>query len=524
MKNIIKRFAAGVAFAMLSIAAFAQSYPSPTYNVLTLQTPLGYASGGTNATTAIGATNNLQYLQGATGSAARSVTNRLQDGPALLDFAGADPTGATSSDTAWNNFIAAVMSSHKCGHINAGTYKLTASKVIDLASISPVGICLYGDGQYSSMLDMSGVTSGPVMAIYDTGNAGGGAFYSSFSNFGIKCNVAGICLQLGHNDDSDALNEFEFRNIWVGNNSTSSSAIGIQVNYVLNTHFFAVIAANNGHGDAWQLNAAAFNDWIGGSGTYADNGFHLTANSSSVCNCGTIAGNTFIGLDLEENSVNHIKIDTANAHDNAFIGGTMVYAIGSQYGVYASAGSNNTFSNVFLNTSGGTAAFSNFFNGTNNVGVALINMFGATFGLQTGNPSFSAYMSANQTLTSGTWTQLHFDSTSFSNGGAFNTGSYSFVAPWGGRFEFRCVAPINATNGSNAVAYVGLYKNGSTARSAGIGIPSGTNFEAPQVSATLVLSQSDTVSCYASIPASSGSPVVQGTSTNAYFEGRYIGP
>jgi hypothetical protein len=59
----------------VSSAALAQSYPSPTYKNVTitggitggtitgLSAPIPFASGGTNASTATGATNQLQYWQ-----------------------------------------------------------------------------------------------------------------------------------------------------------------------------------------------------------------------------------------------------------------------------------------------------------------------------------------------------------------------------------------------------------------------------------------------------------------------------
>lgn len=46
---------------------------------ITLSSALAIASGGTGATTATGATSNLRYLQGASGSVARSVTSKLQE-------------------------------------------------------------------------------------------------------------------------------------------------------------------------------------------------------------------------------------------------------------------------------------------------------------------------------------------------------------------------------------------------------------------------------------------------------------
>ncbi|MBU9550421.1 hypothetical protein KTE50_17930 [Burkholderia multivorans] len=346
---------------------------SGTFGTLTTTSPLGFSSGGTGATSAVGATSNLQYLQGATGSVARSLTSKLQETISLLDF-GADPTGALDSTTAWTNFVAAVKMTGKRGEIPAGTYKITSPQTIDLASISPKGIYICGAGQYSAMLDMSSVTTSPAFQIIDTGNAGGGAFYSTFCNFGIKTNLAGTSLQLGKTDFSDALNEFEFRNIWVGNNSTSALANAIQVNYVLNTHFFAVIAANNGHGDAWQINAGAFNVWAGGSGTYADNGYHLTAGGAGN---GTISGNIFMGIDHEVNAVANVKIDTANAWGNTWIGGTFVYNPGTSYAFAASAGHDNTIISPATQAyPSGMPTLSNFFNG--NVGIGTVNVFAQT--------------------------------------------------------------------------------------------------------------------------------------------------
>src|SRR6202022_578589 len=110
MKNIF------ILLAFVSSFAFGQNYPSPTYNNVTingtatiphaaitggtitgLSAPIPISSGGTNATTATGATSQLQYLQGATGSAARSLTSKFQDVISILDFPGCDTTGVADS-------------------------------------------------------------------------------------------------------------------------------------------------------------------------------------------------------------------------------------------------------------------------------------------------------------------------------------------------------------------------------------------------------------------------------------------
>lgn len=333
--------------------------------------PIGLASGGTGATTATGATSQLQYLQGSTGSTALSVTAKFQGQSIdLLDF-GADPTDTTDSTTAFSNFTVACMMLNRPCHINGGTYKISSQVVVDLVSLGSRGVYIYGDGQFASVLDMTSVTTSPAFIVQDT-SGGGAAFYSEFRDFAIHTNLAGTALQLGRTSFADALNEFNFEHLWVGNNNTSTSAVGIQVNYVLNSHFNGVIAANNGHGDAWQINAAAFCIWAGGSGTYGDNGYHLTAGGAGT---GAISGNTFIGIDHEVNTVNDVKVDTSNATANTWIGGTFVYNPGTSYGFAATAGSDNTIlSPGTLAYPSGTPTLANFYNGSP-VGVSMVNKF-----------------------------------------------------------------------------------------------------------------------------------------------------
>lgn len=88
-RSKMKKFLLGAL--LMPAVALGQTYPSPTFNSITLQTPIPLASGGTGANTATGATSAIQYLQGSTGSTARSVTSKLQGLPVdIEDFGGAD--------------------------------------------------------------------------------------------------------------------------------------------------------------------------------------------------------------------------------------------------------------------------------------------------------------------------------------------------------------------------------------------------------------------------------------------------
>lgn len=372
---------------------------------------------------------SVTYNEGGTGAVTRTLTSKLQESISILDF-GADPTGSADSTTAFANWINAVLAGSRSGYAPGGTYKISSQFVLTLPSPPAKGIKLYGDGQFATIFDFSTVSASPVFSVQG-GGANNAAFYSSFRDFGIRGNVAGVLLQVGDINFTAALNSFEFGNLWVGNSSASASTVAVQCNYVLDTLFENVIAANNAHGDGWQLNAAAFCTWINGAGTFSDNGVHLTAGGPGT---GTIAGNVFIGMDLEANSVTNVKIDTANAHNNTWIGGTQVYNPGTTFAVTASAGSDNSV--VSPNTLGfpsGTPSLANFFNGS--TGVGLIQKFSqSTFLGQVTSPIFNVSAAAGvsrpvfyQTNGSNRWAH-YANSTAESGGNAgsdFNLSRYS---------------------------------------------------------------------------------------------------
>lgn len=80
-----------------------------------LSAPIPFASGGTNASTATGATSALQYVQGAAGSVSRSLTSKFQDGLNVKDF-GAKCDGSTDDSAA---FQAAVNATGSTGTVSA---------------------------------------------------------------------------------------------------------------------------------------------------------------------------------------------------------------------------------------------------------------------------------------------------------------------------------------------------------------------------------------------------------------------
>ncbi|MGK8887351.1 hypothetical protein [Burkholderia gladioli] len=97
-----------------SFASLASSGP------VTFSTPLAFASGGTGATTALGATSNLQFQSALAGAGGRSVASKLSDVVSILDFPGCDKTGVADSTAC---IQAALNSGAKTVYIPAGQYR-----------------------------------------------------------------------------------------------------------------------------------------------------------------------------------------------------------------------------------------------------------------------------------------------------------------------------------------------------------------------------------------------------------------
>lgn len=471
--------------------------------VTTLQSNLAASSGS----------SLVGFLQAGTGAVARTMQDKMRDVVSAMDF-GAKGDGATDDTNAIKAFISFLLLTGRAGHLPSGTYKITSQITIDLSTSSPKGLKLFGDGQQTSILDASTVSASPAILITAKPDAQGAGFYSSFCDFAIRGNIAGTLLQLGPSDNSAALNAVEFRNLWVGNNNTSSSTVGIQVNYVLGSKFDNVVAANNHGGDSWQICAAAFCTWIGGAATWGSNGMRLTYNQSLF---GTIAGNLFIGIDFEENVGANIAIDSANAHDNTWIGGTHVYTPGSTYACNATQGQNNQIKHPSINA-GSSASFANFFN--NKVGMAVYGVFGITWNNGPGNPAFNAYMSASQSPAAGAWTKGAFNSIDFQNGNSYDAATnYRYTCQTPGVHEFSVIVQVTATNASLATHQLALYRNGTALRTCIQNVAAGSNTITLQLVVQCTLSVGDYIEVFVNLAASSGSPTIGGGNASSYFSG-----
>ncbi|WP_446333585.1 hypothetical protein ACRHQP_00310 [Burkholderia pseudomallei] len=152
---------------------------------LSLPAALGISSGGTNATTATAATTNLQYLQGATGSVARSVTSKLGERISVKDF-GALGNGINRFD----------------GAITSGSAVLTSAS--GTFSSSDIGnpIVVTGAGSaglplVTKIVSVSSATSATLSDNASTTVSGASYVYGADDTSAINAAVASISLTGG---------------------------------------------------------------------------------------------------------------------------------------------------------------------------------------------------------------------------------------------------------------------------------------------------------------------------------------
>jgi|GEM_PF-6098137 hypothetical protein len=241
----------------------------------------------------------------------------IRGGPySVLDW-GADPTGATASDGAFNNCIAAAITAGAAVQIPAGHYVFASPQYWNVSSDRTSPICIAGAGSGLTRLDFSTVNAAPALLI----GASADIFRLTIDGLTIIANVAGPAVQIGHEDFSDPINTsrigYDFN---VQNNSTSAAACAVEANSFLNGILWGEFNCA-GHGDALRLRQVQFS-MIGGSHSTADYCHHWTAGYSF--------GNIIVGADLENVSAtgNNILVDVTTASRNTYLGGQFVGSSG----------------------------------------------------------------------------------------------------------------------------------------------------------------------------------------------------
>jgi hypothetical protein len=136
-------------------------------------------------------------------------------------------------------------------------------------------------------------------------------------------------------------------------------------------------------------------------------------------------------------------------------------------------------------------------------------------------PAFLAYLSADQTVTSSSYTKVNLNTTSYNQGSGFNTSTYGFTPPINGYYLISALLNAGNSTGNLTRNFVNIY-NGATqvSRGSDVGNSGGTSV-IPYTSVTTVplyLTTSDTVYMYAFITAST-SAIATGGQVNCWMSG-----
>ena len=141
---------------------------------------------------------------------------------------------------------------------------------------------------------------------------------------------------------------------------------------------------------------------------------------------------------------------------------------------------------------------------------------GATVsGAGANTPAFSAKLSANQTLSSGTWTKGNFNTEIFDSDGKFDASTnYRFTPTVAGYYRVSAHGYLQSTDGS--FGRVAIYKNGSeyafTANLYGA-----ANYQTQQIEVVMYLDSDDYVEAYFKQDAGSSKVLLGENGTESNF-------
>jgi len=366
-------------------AAMAQSYPSPTYNTMTLtsknglivgngSSPISAIAPGTGVASALGnAVNGTSgFLTGAspdgvstllsggslsavwtppgTGGVQTPTFNIFKDILLPVDAYGADPTGANNSATAWQNAInqADFYALNGAGTVivyGCGQYKLTSQLTVNTPGVKLQGCG--GDSNHNVSFTPNGTrfiwagSSGGTMVSFSfaSGASAWNRSRGGVSQIKFDCNsLAAICLEVVNWYGGD------FENLMAANPLTSGKAIRIATN----------AATGDAPGTQMNLfrNIAVRTIDVSASAAPA-----LSLESDGTTFVGNVSFNTFENIDTL--TANGHGIDCKFCDNNTFIN-VRNYTTGSGYGVVLRATSQTGYvygganANTFVHLSPGS--------------------------------------------------------------------------------------------------------------------------------------------------------------------------
>ena len=200
--------------------------------------------------------------------------------------------GGMSTDIADNSAIyTALYATAKTAfiplYVPSGHYDFTDQVALDATTASREAIPVIGDGKRMTVFNF-GTTASPQHRVYAT-NGPAGMFYGGFFGIGATGTIDGVVMQLGAADLSDFWNSFDY-DVYVGNGSTGSSAVALQMNNHFDTTVdFVVNCGGVSQGIAFDINQCQFTRFEGSAG-----------NALKLYNLRNVAaGNVFLACDAE---------------------------------------------------------------------------------------------------------------------------------------------------------------------------------------------------------------------------------
>jgi hypothetical protein len=142
--------------------------------------------------------------------------------------------------------------------------------------------------------------------------------------------------------------------------------------------------------------------------------------------------------------------------------------------------------------------------------------------LNVGGPAFSAYLSSNQTFTSGAWTKIPINIEEFDTASAYdNTTNYRFTPLVTGYYQVNL--SVSGIGASGAAVYGSIYKNGSNFKESGFYAGTSTGIDdinAVVASVIYMNGSTDYLEFYGNV--TGGTPLVYGGQNKTYVSSCFL--
>mgnify|MGYP003111040215 CR=1 len=148
-----------------------------------------------------------------------------------------------------------------------------------------------------------------------------------------------------------------------------------------------------------------------------------------------------------------------------------------------------------------------------------VNIAGSAYAVAANTPSFMTQLSSNQSVSSGSFTKIVFNSEDWDTDSAFDTSTGRFTVPSGaaGKYTFYTSLAVDSMAADQNV-YVAFYKNGSHAQS-GNATPSVSTTISSSLSASFDLAVADYIEVYSLQSSGSSKNYIGNSSTECLFYG-----